>query len=180
MLSSSLEYIIKRKTEGRLLIAKIALILGYILLFAILAIVIIRFCAPVLHIPFLLVDLAFCAMVIFIGQKLVNIEYELIIDRDGLSVTVIYGKSIRRRLLSVDTASITEFGIYDDGAYEKLCRASLQKNYLCISSLAAPEIYYALFDDKKSRSVLYFEADERAVKLLKQQNSAAFRAGNIK
>ena len=96
-----------------------------------------------------------------------------------MNVTVIYGKSIRRRLLSLEINSLSEFGYYDDAAYEKLCRTSLSRNFICVSSLAAPVIYYAIFDYKKERSVLYFEADERAIKYLKQQNSTAARAGNI-
>jgi hypothetical protein len=57
---------------------------------------------------------------------------------------------------------------------------SLRKNFICVSSLSAPTIYYAIVDIEKDRSVIYFEADERAIKYLKQQNSAAARAGNIK
>ncbi len=180
MESSQLEYIIKRKNEGSLLASRIGLIITYALLFLILAVLIISLSPPILQIPFILLDAAFCAMVIFVTWRFVCPEYELIFGGGEVNITVIYGKSVRKRLLSLPINALYEFGLYDDAVYEKLCNLSIQKNYVCVSSLSAPVIYYALFDIGKERSVIYFEADERAIKYLKQQNSAAARAGNIK
>ena len=176
----TLEYLVKRKAEGRLLFLRVLLIFAYVVLFFALALLILNLSAPVLYIPFLLLDLVFCAMVAYVSWKFVCPEYELVLGGGEINLTLIYGKSFRRRLLSIPINSLSEFGIYDDGAYQKLCSASLQNNYFCVSSLSAPIIYYALFDIDKGRAVLYFEADERAIKYLKQQNSAAARAGNIK
>ena len=180
MESQVLEYIIKRKNVGALLAQRIALIVGYILLFIILGIVVLNFSPAVLHIPFFLLDAAFCALVSFVSWKFVCPEYEITLGGGEMNITVIYGKSIRHRILSCTVNSLIEFGLYDDSAYEKLCNMSLRKNFICVSSLSAPTIYYAIVDIGKDRSVIYFEADERAVKYLKQQNSAAARAGNIK
>ena len=180
MESQVLEYIVKCKNEGTLLWRRITLIIGYILLFIILAIVILSLSPALLHIPFLLLDAAFCALVIFISWRFVCPEYELVLGGGEICVTVIYGKSFRHRLLSLPINSLLEFGYYDDTAYKKLCGLSLQRNYVCVSSLSAPTIYYALFDVGKERAVLYFETDERGIKYLRQQNSAAARAGNIK
>ena len=177
--SGVLEYIVKRKTEGKLLWQKIAMIAGYCLLFVILALLILNLAPPLLHIPFFLINLAFCALVAFGSWRFLCQEYEIVLSGGEISVTLIYGKSIRRKLLSIPINSLIELGIYDEKAYEKLCRSSLNKNYICVSSLSAPTIYYALFDMEKERSIIYFEADERAVKYLNQQISAAARAGNI-
>jgi hypothetical protein len=103
-----------------------------------------------------------------------------VIGGGEISLTIIYGKGLRRRMTSIPINSLSEVGIYDDAAYEKLCASSLNKNYVCVSSMAAPTVYYALFDEGKDRCVLYFEADDRAIKYLRQQNSSALRAGNIK
>ncbi len=178
--SETLEYIIKQKTEGGVLLRKAALIIGYLVLFLILALVIILLSAPLLQLPFLLLDIAFCAMVAFISWRFVCIEYELIFSGGELNATVIYGKSVRRKGLSVTLNSLFEVGIYDDAAYEKLCSMSLQKNYIYVSSMSAEVIYYAIFDEGKDRCVLYFEADERAVKHIRLQNPSALRQGNIR
>ncbi len=177
---ATLEYIVKRRSEGKLLGRKIALIVGYIILLIVLAIVILNLAPPLLHIPFLLIDLAFCALVAYVSWRFTEEEYEIVLSGGEITATVIYGKSIRHRLLSIPINAIFEFGLYDDKAYEKLCRASLNKNFVCVSSLSAPTIYYALFSMGKDRAILYFEADERAIKYLKAQNSAAARAGNIR
>ena len=178
MESSVLEYIIKRKNDGSLLRARVFLIIGYILLFLTLISLILCLASPILYIQFFLLAIAFCAIIIFISWRFVCPEYEIILSGGEMTVTVIYGKSIRKRLLCLPINSLLEFGYYDDNVYEKLCKSSLKKNYICISSLSSPAIYYALFDIGKERSVLYFEADERAIKYLRQQNSAAARAGN--
>ena len=176
----TLEYIIKQKNEGRVVAKKVALILSIVLLFFIFLVVILNLSAPLLHIPFILLDVAFCAMVTFICWRFVCIEYEIVIGGGEISLTLIYGGGLRRRLTSIPINSLSEVGIYDDAAYQKLCSASLHKNYICVSSMAAPTVYYALFDEGKDRCVLYLEADERAIKYLRQQNSSALRAGNIK
>ena len=180
MESNALEYIIKQKNEGKVILKKVAVVLGVILLFFIFAVVILNLSVPLLHIPFLVLDLALCAMAFFIAWKFVCIEYEIILCGGEITITTIYGKNVRKRLASVTVSDLSEVGLYDDAAYEKLCSLALRKNYICVSSLAAPVIYYALFDEGRDRCVLYFEADERAIKYLKSQNPSAIRAGNMK
>ncbi len=180
MENPTLEYIIKQKNEGKVILRKAGFILGILMLFISLAVLILNLFAPALYLPFILLDLALCAMAFFIAWRFFFLEYEIILSGGDISLTVIYGKSIRRRLALIPIDSLSEVGIYDDGAYEKLCRASLQKNYVCVSTMAAPTVYYALFEEKKERCVLYFETDERGLAYLKQKNSGALRAGNIK
>ena len=82
----------------------------------------------------------------------------------------------RKQILNLSTLSFSEIGEYDDQAYDAVSALSLQKNYVCISSLSAPDVYYALFEEGKDQCILYFDAPARAVELLKKQNSGAFRA----
>ena len=174
--ASSVEYIVRQKTEGKVLFKKLAFILGYAVIFAALCIIIISFAAPLLHLPFILLACAFIAMAVFVSWRFTCVEYEIAVFGGELSLCVIYGKSTRRRLCCVTVNSILQIGEYDDAAYTRLSSMSLQKNHLCISSLSAPNVYYALFDDGNDRCVAYFDADERIIKALKQQNSSAFRA----
>ena len=180
MENTTLEYIIKEKNEGAVIRHKVMAILGYLFLFVTLALLVINLCAPLLHVPFLLVDGAFCAMIAFVSWKFLCVEFEMVIGGGELTLTKLYGRSIRRRMTSVPLSSVIEIGIYDDAAYEKLCASSLQKNYVAVSSMSAPVIYYALFDEGKERCVLYFEIGEKGLKRLKQENPGAFRKGNIR
>jgi hypothetical protein len=174
--ASSVEYIVKRKIEGKVLLQKIVFILGYAIAFAALCTVIISFAAPLLHLPFILLACAFIAMAIFVSWRFTCVEYEIAVSGGEFSLSVIYGKSTRRRLCSTPINAILQIGEYDDAAYGRLSSVSLQKNYICMSSLSAPSVYYALFDEGQDRCVAYFDADERIVKVLKQQNPSAFRA----
>ncbi len=179
MENQSLEYIIKQKNEGRTILKKVGLLIVYALLFVILALIVIIFAAPAFQMLFLILDLILCAMIAFISWRFVCIEYEIVFSSGELVLTVIYGKSIRRTWLTVPINSIYEIGIYDDPAYEKLCKTSLQKNHIAVSSMSAETIYYALFDDGKDHCALYFEVDDRAISYLRRENSSAVRQGNI-
>ena len=171
----SIEYIVKRKTEGKLLAIKILLASAYVLLFATLVILTVNLTVPLLHIPFILLATAFVALTVFVTWRFTCIEYEIVIAAGEMTFTVIYGKGIRKRLCSVPVNSFGEIGIYDDGAYERLSRTSLQKNYLCISSLASPDLAYAVFNEGKDTAVVYFDANERTLLALRRSNPSAYR-----
>lgn len=180
MENSTLEYIIKQKNKGSVIRNKVFAVFCYVFLFVTLALIIVNLSAPLLHIPFLLLDLALCCMVAFISWRFLCVEFEIVIGGGELTLTQLYGKSVRRRMTSIPLNSINEIGIYDDEAYKKLCASSLNKNYIAVSSMSAPTVYYALFDEGKDRCVLYFELDERGLKKLRTENPSAFRKGNIK
>ena len=178
--SPTLEYIVKQKNEGEIIIKKLGFLCALLLLFISLLALILNLAAPTFFIPFVLLDVALCAMIFFAVWRFFCVEYEIVFGGGEINLTVIYGRSTRKRLTTIQVNSLIEVGIYDNDAYEKLCRASLKKNYICVSSMAAPVMYYALFDEGKERCIIYFEADERAIKYLKMNNSSALRAGNIK
>ena len=169
------EYIVKQKNEGAVILKKAAAIVGYVLLTVILAVLVISFAPALLLIPFLLISAAFVALVAFITWKFLCIEYEIVIGNGELCASVIYGRSFTRRLLRIDIGDLSEIGEYNDMAYARLCDMSLQKNTVCVSSLSAPVVYYAIYDDGKDRCVLYFETDERGISILRRHNLSAFK-----
>ncbi len=180
MESPTLEYIIKQRNEGSVLFKKCMMILCYIAMFVIFGLLVILLSAPAFQMLFLILDFILCAIIAFATWRFVSVEYELTFSSGELSLTTIYGKSLRRQKLSIPINSVNEIGIYDEAAYNKLCNTSLQKNYFSVSSMSADIIYYATFDEGKDHCVLYFEADERAISYLRRENSSAVRAGNIK
>ncbi len=173
------EYIIKQKCEGKVLFKRLLLIFSYIFAATAATLAVLLFSPPILYIPFFLLVAAFIAIAVFLTWRFVSVEYELSLSSGELSLTAIYGKKTRRRLTSIPTGAIYEIGEYDDEAYERLDSISLQKNYILVSSLSAPVIFYALFDEGKDKCVLYFEADENMVSELRRQNSSAFRKGKV-
>lgn len=170
------EYIIKQKAEGKVLGRRLALLAFYLFFAVTLLILIFKLSPPDLFIPLLLIAAAITAFLIFVTWRFVCVEYEVIIGGGDMIVTVIYGKGFRKQLVNVPINSFTRAGEYDDAAYEEISKLSLQKNYVCLSSLSAPDVYYAIFDEDKDQCILYFDAPARAIELLKKQNSGAFRA----
>ena len=176
MTENSYEYIIKQKTEGKVLLKKAALIISYILFPVILALFAVAFLPSEILFPIILLLIALTAFLVFVTWRFVCVEYEVIIGGGDVIFTVIYGKGFRKRLLNKPINSFFEIGEYDDRAFEAISKISLQKNYICLSSLSAESVYYAIFEDGKDQCILYFDAPDRAVELLKRSNSGAFRA----
>ena len=177
-MNTSCEYIIKQKNEGKALTKKIVAVLIYSA-FAAISVALISILSPIYFIiPFLIIAAAFLAIIIFASWRFLCVEYEVIIGGGDLLITTIYGRSIRKKTVNVSVASIVEIGEYGDGAFEEISQLSIQKNYLCISSLASPDMYYAIFDEDKERAILYFDATDEAITLLKRYNGGAFRASD--
>ena len=177
-MENSYEYIIKQKAEGAALVKRIVLACSYVVLTLLLILLTIGLAPVELYVPAILIILAFVAFIVFVSWRFVCIEYEVIIAGGDMMITTIYGKGYGKRLLNRPINTFSEIGEYDDEAYEEISKLSLQKNYLCLSSLSAPNVYYALFDEEKDKCILYFDAPDRAIEILKKSNSAAFRASD--
>ena len=175
MLENSYEYIIKKKTEGALLLKKIAAIVGYAAFFFC-SLALVALALPALLIPAIILISCLTAFLVFITWRFFCIEYEILIESGEIVITRLYGKGSRKKLFSYPISSLCEIGEYNDRAYEEISKLSLQKNLICISSLSAPDVYYALYEDEDDRCIIYFDAPERAVALLKRYNASAFRA----
>lgn len=175
MFENSYEYIIKKKAEGELLFKRISAIVGYAVFFFVLTAFVLAL-IPDLFVPALILICCLTALLIFITWRFLCIEYEILISNGDIVITRLYGKGSRKMIFSSPISSLSEIGEYDDKAYEEISKLSLQKDLVCLSSLAAPDVYYALFEDEDGRGIIYFDAPERAVELLKKYNAGAFRA----
>ena len=176
MNENTCEYIIKQKAEGIALAKKISLALTYVAVAVLLSVIDLTFAPTSLKGILFVIILLVVAFAAFVTWRFVCIEYEVVIGGGEITFTVIYGKSISKKLLSRPLSSFSEIGEYDDGAFEEISKLSLQKDYLCVSSLSAPVIYYGIFDDEGQRNIVYFDVTERAAELLRKSNPSAFRA----
>ena len=150
--------------------------MSYFLFLAVLIVLILTLTPLYVMIPLILLAVVLTAVIALVTWKLTSVEYEIIVGGGDLIITTIYGRSLRKQTLNLSVAAISEIGEYDDGAYEEMSKLSLQRNYLCISSLSSPNMHYALFDEDKERCILYFDATSEALALLKRYNSGAFKA----
>lgn len=176
MSENSYEYIIKQKNEGAALAKKIGAAAAYVAVAILLSTLSLIFPPPYVRFPLVLLSIALTALLIFITWRFLCVEYEIIIEGGDIIITAIYGRGFRKPLLNLSINSFSEIGEYDDAAFEEISKLSLQKNLICLSSLSAPSVYYAIYEEDKDRCILYFDAPARAVELLKKHNSGAFRA----
>ena len=176
MSENSCEYIIKQKNEGKVLAKKLGMIAGYVALALLLSALNLAFAPNELKPIFFIFIAVAVALIAFISWRFVCVEYEIVIGGGELTVTLIYGKSVSKRLLCRPLNSFSEIGEYDDRAFEEISKLSMQKNYVCLSSLSAPLVYYGIFEEENERHIIYFDVTERAAELLKKQNPSAFRA----
>lgn len=176
LFSNSCEYIIKQKTEGKTLAKKIGFIVGYVIIFSFLCMVTFLYLPSELYIIIYPLIFALTAFLVFITWRFTCVEYEIVISGGDMIITLIYGKGFSKKLLNVPVNTFSEIGEYDDAAYEEISKLSLQKNHVCISSLSAPNIYYAIYEEEGERYIVYFDVTEEAVALLNKQNPSAFRA----
>lgn len=170
------EYIIRQRSEGAALVKKILLISAYVLIFAVPFSIALLDSSAAWFIPTILISAAVDAVFIFITWRFLTLEFEFVIDVEDVTVSKIWGGRIRKRVFSMPIEKLTEIGLYDDAAYEAISKISIQENVVCVSSMSAPVMYYALYSSDKNLGILYFEATDEAIALLRRQNSAAFRA----
>ena len=173
---SGYEHIVKQKIEGSLLAKKVCLVLAYIILFTLPSFLIISFCPIFLMVPFILVIATITVIAYLMTWKYTSVEFEYSIFGDVISFVNIYGKKSRKGKLDVAIKNFSEIGKYTEAAEKHLEEVVIDKDYLFISHLLAEHLYYGLFDDDGDKCIVYFEATDRALSLLKKYNPSAFRA----
>lgn len=171
------EYIIKQRNEPSVIAKKAALILMYTVIFAALALLSFLFAPTGFLLPFILLSAAFTAILVFATWRFVCLEYEISAGRYEITFTVIYGKTLRKRLVSAELDSLSEIGDYD-ASFDRIQRISLQRSYSCVSSMSAPKIWYAIFDCGEDKCIVCFEANDSLLNILRKRAPSAFRAGN--
>ncbi len=176
MFANSCEYIIKQKTEGKALAKKIGFIAGYAIVFSFLCMATFLYLPKDIYVIIFPLIFALTAFIVFVTWRFTCVEYEVVISGGDMMINLLYGKGICKKLINMPVSSFSEIGVYDDAAYEEISKLSIQNNHVCISSLSAESIYYAIYEEEKERCIVYFDATEEAVELLKKLNPSAFRA----
>ena len=169
------EYLIKQKCAGWALAKKIIFILVYFLIFAVPTLLSLLSASAEALIPIIMASIALSLMTAFITWRFTDVEFEFLIDSGEMTVSKIYGKRIRKKLLQIKVSDFSEIGLYDDEAFERLSKLSLQSNLICVSSLDTQEMFYGLYSRGDDKCVLYFEATDKAIEIIKRHNFSAFK-----
>lgn len=102
--------------------------------------------------------------------KLFNVELEYSLTSGLMTFSRIYGGLKRKKVLDVFVKDMREIAPVTDGTMEHLRAIGVEKDYLFASSSSADDMYYATFDHEGKLSVVYFEATEKTLKILRFYN----------
>lgn len=112
---------------------------------------------------------AFAAFVFL--RKYSSVEYEYSIADGRITFSEILGKRARRVMQDFDIRKCVMIVPADDA---RIADYGAADTYYAVSSAEAPGIYCAAFEsDKGKRTVVYFEATEKALKILRSWNPSA-------
>ena len=171
--SQTYEKIVKAADTGKRLALKISAILSYTVLAVIFLLVALN------NLSFMVVILAMGALVtlgvVKVTWKYLQLEYEYSFSYGTLCIAKIYGKRTRKQIVEADIKSLVMIAPATDENIEKAERLEAEERLVAVSSNSADNIWLALTGDKDEKRVLiFFEADERALGILKSLNPYAF------
>ena len=143
---STYEFAVRQRIEGKWRLARIGLILLYVLFP--LVILFFGMKAQVIAPLLALIPISLWVLV-FMTWRLVSVEYEYSITSGILTFAKIYGGRSRRKILELSLHDAVRIAPLENA--EEAARASAwlpEREYSGISSLRAPDIYFILFEDK--------------------------------
>lgn len=113
---------------------------------------------------------------VFLTWKYTQIEYECSFFSGKLTVSKILGEKTRKKMTEVNLRDLS--AVYPCNE-ENLARAEAfgaKNRIFAASSPNAENLYVALWEDPetKTRNVLFFEPNEKAIKIIKYYNMSAF------
>lgn len=160
------EFVVTQKVEGAALMKRIfgiiGLVFGFLIPFAALCI----FKIPQFVAVLVLVYIPF---VIFIWRYF-KVEFEYSMTSGVMTFSRVFDSKSRKKLFDVTIKDMHEIAPYDEEAREHLETLPLVKNHLFVSHMAAPDIYYAVFEEDGDLQVVYFEATAKALHILRYYN----------
>lgn len=160
------ERLLKQKTNKNTVCLRIGLIFAYLLwagLFIILMLKYIGLNAPM--IAFIPIS---TAILVLLTWKYTYVEFEYSFAGGTFYLAKIYGKKKRKPMLEADLALAVLIAPCDDKYIAEAERLSPDRSVHAESSDRAPDIWMLIYDeDKDSRILVFFEADERSLKYLR-------------
>lgn len=160
-------YGVKKKSEGKYKIMRLLMLLAY----AAFAIAYCAFFLSVIKAPMLIALLpVFVWIISFFTWRFVSIEYEYIILDGEMRMYEVYGAKNMRELCRVRVSAMSR--IAPNGKETEQYKP--EECIYGVSSMSNPDVYFGAFKDENgSDRVLFFEATEKTLKVIKYYNSEA-------
>ena len=168
--TSTYEYTVEQKPEGKFRLMKIGFLSLYILY-------------PVIFMAVLFIIQLFQLfalvavtewMLVYFTWKYTKPEYEYSVTSGRVTFSVIRGKRSRKEMLTFAIKDCLKIAPATDGDFiAMLEQYDPEITYSAVSSVDSPDKYYAAFENAEGkRCVFYFEATEKMLKLCRNYNSS--------
>ena len=116
-----------------------------------------------------------CLLIIFTTWKYFFVEFEYSFCQNILTVSKIYGKRKRKLLFETDTQKLALATPATDANIEKAERLNPKKRIIAVSNEYAENIWALVTGvENEPRILLFIEADDRALSILKSNAPFAF------
>lgn len=176
---STYEFAVKQKIEGKWRLARFGLISLYVLY--VIGLLALGFSVKLI-VPLLALIPVTTWILVFATWRFVSVEYEYSITSGEVTFSKIYGGRSRRALLTFPLREAVRIAPLDNGEESERAKSYRpEREFSAISSLYAPDIYYALFEHeykeagkmKKCRAIFYFEATAKSLQICRFYNPSA-------
>lgn len=168
--TSTYEYTVEQKAEGKFRLMKIGFMSLYILY-------------PVIFMAVLFIIQLFQLfalvavtewMLVYFTWKYTKPEYEYSVTSGRVTFSVIRGKRSRKEMLNFAIKDCLQIAPATDGEWiAKLEAYDPELVFSAVSSVNSPDKYYAAFENAEGkRCVFYFEATEKMLKLCRNYNAS--------
>ncbi len=102
--------------------------------------------------------------------KIFNCELEYSMTSGIMTFSRIYGGMRRKKILEVVIKDFREIAPRTAESDERLKAQGIEKTFMFSSHSSAADQYYATFDENGQKCVVYFEATEKTLKILRYYN----------
>lgn len=166
--STFVNYGVRKKSEGKYKLKRILMIsaytafaLAYFLLFV------------GMNIPMFIALLPVLTWIItFFTWRFVSIEYEYYILDGEFRLIEVFGSKSMRELCRARISAMEVIAPYRGSAKHKADAFDAADRICGVSTMDNPDIYYAVFTDAEGKKrVVFFEATEKTLKVIKYYNS---------
>lgn len=165
--SMFVNYGVAKKKEGKYSLFRILMLCAY----ALFVIGFAGFFIAMNILPIIAIVPVLTYILVLATWRFVSIEYEYYILDGEFRMLKLYGSKSMRELCRVRVSAMKTIAPYS-GEYKVAAdEVKIQNRIESVSSMDAPDVYYAIFEDGGEECVVFFEVIEKTLKALKYYNS---------
>ncbi len=165
--------LVRTSTDAKIKTKKILAVIGYALFFSVWIILALN--NPDIFVPMIVAGILCTVILMTISWKYFDVEYEYSIWYGTFTLAKIYAKKKRKNLLTADVKEFLLIAPATDEYVSKANHFEPKETFWAISSKSAENIWIFVTGGKdEPRNLVFFEADERSLAMLKQANPSVF------